>query len=516
MPSTPDEAAGEAKDEAAATGEEASALERNAVDSLPAGALAAKLQQARAVGRVLRVKLGIDPTAPDIHLGHAVVLRKLREFQDAEHRVVLIVGDYTARVGDPSGRSTLRPMLSEEEIEANAATFQEQALRILDADPERLEVRRNGEWLDMPMSDLFALLRRATVGQILERDDFAKRYTAHEPISVLELLYPLLQGYDSVAVEADVELGGTDQKFNLLLGRDMQRAYGQAEQAILTMPILVGTDGSRKMSKSLGNHIGITDAPGEMYGKTLSVPDEAMGEYYRLLLGREQPAELPPREAKRALAREIVSWLHSPDDAVAAEREFDRVFVERREPEEIADAPVSAPEGVVHLPDRSGRRPARRGAAGDGHLRRPRRARTRACPARRQAPLPAAAGRVASRSLGEPGRTRASAGGPAARERARERLKCGPLGACGWALALGILRSRSCPRRLVTLAVRDIYYYAALNGSEWMAEWACDVHAPVCLCALYFPVGPQLAPKGALGRSGSSEEKPFRMRLDGL
>jgi tyrosyl-tRNA synthetase len=343
MQSTPDEAAADAAD---ASSEAAGALERGAVDSLPAGALAAKLRE----GRALRVKLGIDPTAPDIHLGHAVVLRKLRAFQDAGHRVVLIVGDYTARVGDPTGRSTLRPLLSPEEIDANAQTFQTQALKILDPDPERLEVRRNGEWLDMPMDDLLRLVRTTTVAQLLEREDFSKRWDARQPISLLELMYPVLQGYDSVAVRADVELGGTDQKFNLLLGRDVQRAYGQPEQAILTMPILVGTDGSRKMSKSLGNHIGITDAPGEMYGKTLSVPDEAMGEYYRLLLDRELPAGAPPREAKRELARELVAWLHSPQDAAAAEREFDRVFVERREPAEIAEAAVPALEGVLHVP----------------------------------------------------------------------------------------------------------------------------------------------------------------------
>ncbi len=259
------------------------------------------------------MKLGIDPTAPDIHLGHAVVLRKLREFQDAGHLVVLIIGDYTARVGDPSGRSTLRPMLSEAEIEANAATFQAAGAEDPRRSPERLEVRRNGEWLDMSMVDLLALVRTTTVAQILEREDFAKRWSASEPISMLELLYPLLQGYDSVAVHADVELGGTDQKFNLLLGRDVQRAYGQPEQAIMTMPILVGTDGTRKMSKSLGNHIGVTDEPEEMYGKTMSIPDEAMGEYYGLLLGRQLDAALPPREAKRALARELVGWLHSPE-----------------------------------------------------------------------------------------------------------------------------------------------------------------------------------------------------------
>src|SRR5271156_1562317 len=259
-------------------------LEAGAVDSLPAGALAQKLRTARAESRQLRVKLGIDPTAPDIHLGHAVVLGKLREFQDAGHRVVLIVGDYTARVGDPSGRSSQRPILSEQEIDENARTFQEQASKILDPDPERLEVRRNSEWLDMPMADLLTLLGTTTAAQLLERDDFAKRWAAREPISMLELLYPLLQGYDSGAVRSDVEVGGTDQKFNLLLGRDVQRAYDQPAQAILTMPLLVGTDGHRKMSKSLGNQIGITDAPEDMYGKTMAIPDEAMDEYYRLLL----------------------------------------------------------------------------------------------------------------------------------------------------------------------------------------------------------------------------------------
>ena len=336
--------------------EEAARLALGAVESLPEGALAARLRAARAEGRPLRVKLGIDPTAPDIHLGHAVVLGKLREFQDAGHVVVLIVGDYTARVGDPSGRSSLRPMLSEAEIEANAATFQEQALRILDPDPARLELRRNSEWLDMAMVELLGLLRTTTVAQLLERDDFAKRFSAREPISMLELLYPLLQGYDSVAVRADVELGGTDQTFNLLLGREVQRAYGQPEQAILTMPILIGTDGHRKMSKSLGNQIGVTDAPQEMYGKTMAMPDEAMDEYRRLLPLGEAPAAstatggVSPRDAKRALGRAIVTWLHGEDDALAAERHFDRVFVERQAPEDIAEAPFDADGGMLHLP----------------------------------------------------------------------------------------------------------------------------------------------------------------------
>src|SRR5271155_3192966 len=325
------ESAGEAgrPDAARLASSQAIELSRNAVDSLPDGALAEKLRVAAAEGRPLRVKLGIDPTAPDIHLGHAVVLGKLREFQDAGHRVVLIAGAYPARVGDPSGRSSLRPMLSKEEIEENAATFQEQALKILNPDPDHLEVRRNSEWLEMGLTDLLALARTTTVAQLLERDDFAKRWSAKEPISMLELLYPLLQGYDSVAIDADVELGGTDQKFNLLLGRDIQRAYGRPEQAVMTMPILVGTDGQRKMSKSLGNQIGVTDEPGEMYGKTMAIPDEALEQYYRLLLGQEPsigdgPDQLPPRDAKRALAREIVASLYSQAQAQQAEQEFDR------------------------------------------------------------------------------------------------------------------------------------------------------------------------------------------------
>jgi tyrosyl-tRNA synthetase len=335
----------------------ASQLALGAVDSLPRGGLEEKLREARRDARQLRVKLGIDPTAPDIHLGHAVVLRKLREFQDAGQRVVLIVGDYTARVGDPSGRSEQRPMLSETEIDANAATFQAQALKILDGDPERLEVRRNSEWLDMPMIDLLALVRTTTAAQLLERDDFAKRMADERPISVLELLYPLLQGYDSVAIGADVELGGTDQKFNLLLGRDIQRAYGQPEQAIMTMPILVGTDGKRKTSKSLGNEIGVMDPPEEMYGKTMAIPDEEIGEYRRLLLdagsaaaGDGDETALSARDAKRALARDLVAWLHSPEEAEAAERRFDRVHIDHEAPEEIEEAIFHGANGQVHLP----------------------------------------------------------------------------------------------------------------------------------------------------------------------
>jgi tyrosyl-tRNA synthetase len=324
--------------------ETAARLTRNAVDSLPAGALEERL----ASGRPLRAKLGIDPTAPDLTLGHTVVLSKLREFQDLGHTVVLIVGDYTARVGDPSGRSATRPVLSPGEIDANARTYLDQAGLVLRTD-ETLEVRLNSEWLDMDMEDLFRLVRVPTVAQLLEREDFAKRMAAAEPVSLLELLYPVLQGYDSVAVRSDVELGGTDQTFNLLMGRGIQTAYGQPPQVVLTMPLLVGTDGVQKMSKSVGNHIGITDPPGEMYGKTLSLPDAALAQWYDLLLGLPVPADLSARDAKHALARALVARFHGEAAADAAAAEFARVFVDRSLPTEIEEATVRA--GVVHLPE---------------------------------------------------------------------------------------------------------------------------------------------------------------------
>jgi tyrosyl-tRNA synthetase len=329
-------------------------LLRNAHQSLPEGGLAAKLARAREKERPLRVKLGLDPTAPDIHLGHTVVLQKLREFQDLGHKVVLIVGDYTARVGDPSGRSSTRPVLTGEEIDANAETYKKQSFTVLRDEPELLEVRRNGEWLDMPAEKLFALARVATVAQILERDDFARRFATQQPISVLEMLYPLLQGYDSVAIESDVELGGTDQTFNLLLGRDVQRAYGVAEQVILTMPILPGIDGVDKMSKSLGNHIGVTEPAEEQFGKTMRLPDAAMDVWFELLAIPAAPSDAGPRDRKRWLARAIVDRFHGDGAGAEAEARFDQLFVERAVPDDVESFAVPADwiqdDGTVPLP----------------------------------------------------------------------------------------------------------------------------------------------------------------------
>lgn len=323
-------------------------LLRGSVDCLPEGELTNKLALAKKEGRPLRVKLGIDPTAPDIHLGHTVVLNKLRQFQDGGHTVVLIIGDFTARVGDPSGRSATRPHLSGEEVDRNAKTFQEQAFKVLDS--ERVEVRYNGEWLDMKMEELFGLLRTTTVNQLLVRDDFSKRYSANEPISVLELLYPLMQAYDSVAIKADIELGGTDQKFNLLLGRDIQRHNGQPEQVVLTVPILPGTDGVQRMSKTLDNYIGVTDPPSEIYGKTLSIPDDVLETYYELLFTEVPPSELGPRDAKRQLARMLVTRFYDESAATEAEAEFDRVHIDRGVPDDLESLTLDSTSEVIHLP----------------------------------------------------------------------------------------------------------------------------------------------------------------------
>lgn len=323
--------------------ERAAALAGNSVEALPEGALARQLDREEP----LRIKLGIDPTAPDIHLGHTVVLNKLAQFQDEGHQVVLIIGDYTARVGDPSGRSDQRPVLTAEEIDANAATFQEQAFKILDRD--RTEIRFNSEWLRMEAEELFALMAKATIARLLERDDFQNRMKSEQPISALELLYPLLQGYDSVAIDAEVELGGTDQKFNLLFARDIQAAYDHPQQSVMTMPILPGIDGVRRMSKSLGNYVGVTDPPEDMFGKVMRVPDANLSEYWQLLLGQEAPAGEPPNRAKRELARRLVTRFHDEEDARAAEAHFDRLFVRHEAPEEIEEAELAA-DGEVHLP----------------------------------------------------------------------------------------------------------------------------------------------------------------------
>ena len=318
-------------------------LTRNAVDVLPQGGLERKL----ALNRPLRVKLGIDVTSPDIHVGRGIPLQRMRAFQDEGHAGVLIVGDYTTRIGDPSGRSSERPVLSDEEIEANAQTYLDQAMVILD--PDRTEIRYNGEWLGkLSYAEVVRLARTITVARMLERDDFAKRYLAQEPISVSELLYPLMQAYDSVAVEADIELGGTDQLYNLLAGREVMEAYGLEPQVALTTPILVSWDGD-KMSSSLGNNIPLTVPPEEMFGRTMRLPDSLLPEWYRLVREQELPADADPLEAKLALARFIVGRSHGDEAARQAEDHFTRVVREGQAPEEVPEAPL--PEGEpVHLP----------------------------------------------------------------------------------------------------------------------------------------------------------------------
>jgi tyrosyl-tRNA synthetase len=316
---------------------------RNAVDVIPRDELNRRLSS----GESLRVKLGIDPTAPDIHLGFVVVLKKLREFQDLGHTAVLVVGDYTARVGDPSGRSKTRPVLSPEEIEANTRTYLEQAYLVLD--PEKTEVRRNSEWLaGLSLADVIELTRATTVARILERDDFSKRFSAGDPITLTELLYPLMQAYDSVALDADVELGGTDQLYNLLMGRHVMEYYGKSPQGVLTTPLLVGTDGAMKMSKSLGNYIGVTDPPNEMFGKVMNIPDHLMPDYYSLLLDRSMP-DAEPVEQKRELARSIVRMFHGENAAAEAERTFDAV-VRRKVPERVPEVELSG-DGEVWIVD---------------------------------------------------------------------------------------------------------------------------------------------------------------------
>ena len=321
-----------------------SELTANAVDVLPEGGLERKL----ALGRPLRVKLGVDPTAPDIHLGFAFALENLGRFQRAGHQVVLIVGDYTARIGDPSGRSDERPVLPDDVLDANAREFAEQAFRILDRD--RTEIRFNGEWLGkLSYADVVRLTRTVTVARLLERDDFANRFTAHEPISMSELLYPLMQAYDSVAVRADVEVGGTDQLYNLLTGRDVMDHYGLEPQVVVTFPLLVGTDGGEKMSKSRGNYVGIADPPEDMFGKVMSIPDTALAQWWELCAGESAP-EADAMEAKLELARRVVARWHGPEASARAEQHFNRVVREHEPPEDVPVRSLPASDSL-HLPD---------------------------------------------------------------------------------------------------------------------------------------------------------------------
>jgi tyrosyl-tRNA synthetase len=314
--------------------------------------LGAKLEKSTKTGKPLRVKLGADPTAPDIHLGHTVVIRKLRAFQELGHTAIFLIGDFTGLIGDPSGKSATRPQLSREEINANAETYKKQIFKLLD--PEKTEIRFNSEWMDKLGSAGFVrLASHVTVKQILERDDFAKRVRDEKPVALHELLYPLTQAYDSVALEADVELGGTDQKFNLLMGRNLQREYNQEAQVAVITPLLEGTDGVQKMSKSLGNYIGINEPPSEIFGKVMSISDDLMWRYYELLTDmtnaeigalRESTkrGEHNPRDIKAELAKSIIADFHSQEDAKRAEEEFIRIFVRKEKPEEIEERAVAS------------------------------------------------------------------------------------------------------------------------------------------------------------------------------
>jgi len=326
-------------------------LRRGAAEIFNEAELSEKLAEAAKQQRQLRIKLGLDPTSPDIHLGHTVVLRKMRQFQDLGHKAVLIIGDYTARIGDPSGQNTTRPMLSSEQIEENAKTYLEQAGKILDTSEAKLEIRHNSEWLaELRLADIIKLTSNMTVARMLERDSFELRYKAGEPIGTHEFLYPLMQGYDSVMVQSDVELGGTDQTFNNLVGRDLQRMDGQKPQVVITTPILVGLDGKEKMSKSKGNYIGVTDEPADMFGKVMSISDDMMENYFTLVTDLPtqkiaelvNPAKTHPKQAKVLLGKAIVSQFYDDTTAEAAAVEFDKVFAQGQLPDDIPEIEVAA------------------------------------------------------------------------------------------------------------------------------------------------------------------------------
>jgi tyrosyl-tRNA synthetase len=329
-------------------------LKKGAAEVIREADLRAKLEKSRATGKPLRVKLGMDPTAPDLHLGHTVVLRKLKHFQDLGHTAIFLIGDFTGMIGDPTGRSVTRPPLTREQIEQNAETYKAQVFKILD--PQKTVIDFNRRWMGVFSSDEFVrLMAKYTVSQLLEREDFHKRFREEKPISVHELLYPLVQGYDSVALEADVELGGTDQKFNLLVGRELQRAYGQESQVVLTTPILEGLDGVQKMSKSLGNAIGIHEPPLEMYGKIMSVSDEMMWRYYELLTDvqitdiEKMKSHTHPMQAKKELAHRIVADFHSADAAAKAAEDWAKQFQKDEVPESIEEAEIDAPENRLRI-----------------------------------------------------------------------------------------------------------------------------------------------------------------------
>jgi tyrosyl-tRNA synthetase len=326
-------------------------LRRGTAEIFTEAELAKKLTEAAKTGRQLRIKLGLDPTSPDIHLGHTVVLRKMRQFQDLGHKAVLIIGDYTARIGDPSGQDTTRPMLSPEQIEQNAQTYFKQAGKILDSAEDKLEVRHNSEWLaDLRLADIIRLACNMTVARMLERDTFELRHKKGEPVGIHEFLYPLMQGYDSVMVKSDVELGGTDQTFNNLVGRDIQKAYGQKSQVVITTPILVGLDGKEKMSKSKGNYIGVTDEPNDMFGKVMSISDDMMENYFTLLTDLPtdkitklvDPDKTHPKEAKVLLGKTIVAQFYDSATAEQSAAEFDRVFAQGQLPDDIPEVKIAA------------------------------------------------------------------------------------------------------------------------------------------------------------------------------
>jgi tyrosyl-tRNA synthetase len=341
--------------------EQLACLKKGSAEIIRESELQTKLEKSLKTGKPMRVKLGVDPTAPDIHLGHTVVIRKLKHFQEMGHTAVFLIGDFTAMVGDPTGQSETRPPLTREQVNANAETYLEQVFKILDRN--RTEIRYNSEWLDKLSSyDIVRLCAKYRVARMLEREDFHTRLANQQPISMHELLYPLLVAYDSVVLESDVELGATEQKFNLLMGREIQREYGQESQVAFTMPILVGLDGSRKMSKSLGNYVGINEAPGEMFGKMMSIPDELMWSYYELVTDRT-PEEISrlkndvsvgathPMDAKMQLAREVVTGFHGEPAALKASETFQRVFRDRQDPEEppIKNLPIGAPQTIKVL-----------------------------------------------------------------------------------------------------------------------------------------------------------------------